>query len=110
MPRFLITIALAWSIAVPVRPQQAAAPGAGVVRVTTRMVEVSVTAVDGQGNPVSNLKADDFELYDQGALQQMLCGIASGAAGTPQLRRTRAALPRGCSQIPLVPRTNRRRR
>lgn len=45
-------------------------PVAGItIRTTTRLVDVSAVVVDKNGNPVTNLKKEDFELYDEGKLQ-----------------------------------------
>lgn len=42
-----------------------------VLRVTTRLVEVSVIVHDKKGQPVGGLSRDDFELLDQGKPQQI---------------------------------------
>jgi VWFA-related protein len=39
------------------------------VRVTTRLVQVSVVAHDKKGNPVADLRREDFTLLDEGHLQ-----------------------------------------
>lgn len=39
------------------------------LHVTTRLVDVSVVAVDKKGHPVSDLKPEEFEIYDNGRKQ-----------------------------------------
>ena len=41
------------------------------IRVTSKMVQLSVIVHDKNGNPVSGLKKEDFKLYDQGQLQKV---------------------------------------
>jgi len=42
-----------------------------VIRVTSKMVQLSVIVHDKDGNPVSGLNKEDFKLYDQGQLQKV---------------------------------------
>lgn len=50
--------------------QSAVSQGASpIVRVTTHLVQVSVTAVDSHGRPVHNLSPEDFEIEDEGVPQ-----------------------------------------
>jgi len=47
-------------------------PGADVtVRIETRLVNLNVKAVDAAGRPVTDLKLDDFEVYEDGVKQQI---------------------------------------
>jgi len=46
-------------------------PTQPAIRVTSKMVQVSVIVHDKDGNPVSGLKKEDFKLYDQGQLQKV---------------------------------------
>ena len=41
------------------------------LRVTTRLVDVGVVAVDKKGRPVTDLKQEDFEIYDDGRKQEL---------------------------------------
>ncbi len=45
--------------------------GAITLRVNTQLVEVSVVVKDSHGDPVTGLKAGDFELYDKGKKQEI---------------------------------------
>ena len=50
-----------------VQPPAAPASGPGVsLRVTTRLVDVNVVALDKKGRPIPDLKPEDFEVYDNG--------------------------------------------
>jgi VWFA-related protein len=53
------------------QPQNKQNPAPPSVRVTTRMVQVSVIVHDKDGNPVTGLTKDDFTLLDQGQRQQI---------------------------------------
>src|SRR5271155_3173278 len=57
------------------KPEQktAAAPAAQrpVLRTTTRLVQVSVIAHDGHGDPISDLTQEDFRLFDNGTEQKI---------------------------------------
>ena len=64
----------------PQAPAQAAQPGnappssqqpAAVVRVTTRLVLVDVVALDKKGSPLTDLKAEDFSLQEEGSDQKI---------------------------------------
>jgi len=54
-----ITIALA-----AVYPQNSPAQPGAVIRATTRLVEVHVVTRDNQGKPVTNLRSEDFRVFD----------------------------------------------
>jgi VWFA-related protein len=47
------------------------APTQPAIRVTSKMVQLSVIVHDKNGNPVSGLKKEDFKLFDQGQLQKV---------------------------------------
>jgi VWFA-related protein len=51
---------------------QSNSPDAGVtLRVNARLVDVGVVALDKKGRPVTNLKPEDFEIYDNGSKQNV---------------------------------------
>jgi VWFA-related protein len=52
-------------------PPAPTVPSGDVVRVTARLVQVSVTAQDKFGKPVTDLTQDDFTVLDQGATQKI---------------------------------------
>jgi VWFA-related protein len=51
--------------------KQQAAPPAAVVKVTTRLVQVSVIVQDKHGDHVSDLTRDDFQVFDDGKPQEI---------------------------------------
>jgi len=55
----------------PAGPANAAPPATPVVRVTSRLVQVSVVAHDGHGNPITDLTQEDFRLFDNGQEQKI---------------------------------------
>jgi VWFA-related protein len=76
------------SLAAPQVPSATAAPAPNqepnVIRSTTRLVQISVIAVDGKGEPMTGLKKEDFTVLDDGKPQKIsvfMC--ASPAPATP---------------------------
>ncbi len=69
MPRSLLALLLAGSLAAqtPPPPQQDAV----VIKSTTRLVQVSVVVHGKKGEPVADLKKEDFVLYDKGQEQKI---------------------------------------
>lgn len=67
---FLILAALL-ATPVPLVPQSAPAQEGSVLRSTTRLVQISVIAQDGKGQPITNLKKEDFSLYDEGKREEI---------------------------------------
>lgn len=57
----------------PVHPadQQEAQPSGITLRVTTRLVDVNVVALDKKGHPITGLKPEDFEVDDNGVRQDI---------------------------------------
>lgn len=83
------------------------APESGfVLRTTARLVDVVVVAQDKKGHPVTDLKREDFEIYDDGDLQQIQfftpagSGSAVEPASTPALQSGPAALPANAPAVP----------
>jgi VWFA-related protein len=57
------------------------------IRSTTRLVQVSVVAVDKSGNPVTGLQKEDFTLTDQGAPQSIAVFASEAPApATPPVK------------------------
>lgn len=54
----------------PPPPQQQAGP-APAVRVTTRLVQISVIVQDSKGEPVTCLSKEDFQVFDKGQPQEV---------------------------------------
>jgi VWFA-related protein len=88
-------ISTAVATALPESPAHAAdqAPDlqapAYTLRLNARLVDVNVVALDKKGRPITNLKPEDFEIYDNGAKQkvhsfnQADAGSAAPAQPTP---------------------------
>jgi VWFA-related protein len=57
------------------------------LRVTTRFVEVGVVAESKQGEPVPDLKREDFRVFDQGREQQIASYAPAVAASRGPVRR-----------------------
>lgn len=56
----------------PAPPKDQSSPNAATLRVTTRVVQVSVIAQDGDGHPVTGLTQDDFKILDNGIPQKIV--------------------------------------
>jgi VWFA-related protein len=64
-------------------PELSSTPGSArdfTLHVTTRLVDVGVVAYDKKGRPVTDLKREDFEIYDNGKKQ--IVQYFSSAGGT----------------------------
>jgi VWFA-related protein len=63
-----------WSIVLSVSLLHGQTPNAdqGVLRVTSRLVQINVVVHDKKGEPVADLTKDDFELFDKGLQQKIL--------------------------------------
>ena len=60
--------------------------------IDVRLIEVTVTVTDAKGQPVRGLKAEDFELYDDGKRQVITnFDVADYGGPTPPAARTPAA-------------------
>jgi VWFA-related protein len=57
--------------ATPQSPVKAGSAQDGVIRVTTRLVQVSVVVHDKRGQPLRDLTKDDFSLFDKGQEQKI---------------------------------------
>ena len=71
-------ISTAKAVVLPDHPEQAPDPTANApqtaeatLRVNTRLVDVNVVALDKKGHPITNLKPQDFEVYDNGVKQDV---------------------------------------
>jgi VWFA-related protein len=47
-----------------------------VFRTTTKLVEVSVVAQDKQGKPIADLRREEFQVFDNGAPQEIRLFVA----------------------------------
>ncbi len=67
----------------PPAPPPAAASQAPVFRASTRLVQVNVVVHDKHGQPVTDLKKEDFTLLEHGKPQQIALFSMNDAAGAP---------------------------
>ena len=66
-----------------------------VIRSTTRLVQVHVVASDRQGNPVADLRKDEFQILDDGKPQPLALFVADVGAGAPAGTGSAAAAVEG---------------
>jgi VWFA-related protein len=83
IPAEIPEISVTGSPALPGAPDSPLSSGkkAFTLHVTTHIVSVGVVALDKHGHPVADLKAEDFQVYDNGRKQTVR--FFSHAAGTP---------------------------
>ena len=53
----------------PQKPKPTPEPEAEIIRINTNLVAVPVSVTDVEGNPVRNLKTEDFQLEEEGVQQ-----------------------------------------
>jgi VWFA-related protein len=87
-----ITTAIATGV--PDAPAQAAVGGTGsefALRTTTRLVDVTLVAYDKKGRPVTDLKASDLEIDDNGRKQEIryFTQAGSGTSSPPAVETAR---------------------
>lgn len=69
-------------------------PSEATLRVNTRLVDVNVVALDKKGHPITNLKPQDFEVYDNGVKQDIRSFMQTTAEAAPQVSNSApAAVP-----------------
>jgi VWFA-related protein len=76
-----ITVAQATGVpASPAIPTAALPDTSSPLRMSVRLVDISVVAYDKKGHPVTDLKPEDFEIYDNGLKQNMQSFSQPGGA------------------------------
>lgn len=90
----------------PVKPPQQT-PDDDVVRITTNLVQVDVTVTDKDGRPVTGLTPDDFEIREEGKLQQItdlsFIGAAAPKAVSPAEKPAKKGETRNAPAPPPIP-------
>ena len=92
---------------------QAPLPNTGfTLRTTTRLVEVAVVATDKHGHPITDLKPEDLEIYDNGRSQAVKDFAQAGmdVESASPARRRRSKREQRNRWRPTGPRRERRRR
>ena len=81
MPLLVAATALPWALAQsPTPPAQSGV----TLRTTTTLVQLSVAAHDSKGRAVTDLKKEDFEVFDNGKPQDIAVFTADTAAPAPR--------------------------
>jgi VWFA-related protein len=108
-------VSMSAATGVPDQPTNAGEPaGEGYsIKVTSRLVDVGLVAYDKKGHPVTDLKAGDVEIYDNGHKQQLRSfGLAANAVpavipgATPSTATPEAQQPTFANRAPDVPGTS----
>jgi VWFA-related protein len=86
-------------------PSPQKTPGEEVVRVTTNLVQLDVVVNDKDGNPVTDLRPEDFEVVEDKDKQQIsfFSYITLGATGTVSQPAVLSAGPGKSGTTPIVP-------
>lgn len=77
----------------PVEPPPDTQNSVMTLRVNTRLVDVNVVALDKKGRPITNLKPEDFEVYDNGVKQNVSSFMQTSAEPTPEAPEAPAPVP-----------------
>jgi VWFA-related protein len=64
-------------------PASGLQPAEATLRVNSKLVDVNVVALDKKGNPITNLKPQDFEVYDNGVKQNISSFMQTSAESAP---------------------------
>src|SRR5437763_8933072 len=72
MQKFWLVLAVVLLCAAAAFSQQRTpTPDNDVVKISTNLIQVDVTVTDSKGNPVSDLKPDEIEIYENGKRQDV---------------------------------------
>src|SRR5687767_5307097 len=86
---------LAALLLVSISSAQQVPPSPPVIRINVNLVQVDAVVTDSKGNPVTNLKAEDFEIFQDGKPQVItnfeFVDVRSGVRAVP----ARGPAPRG---------------
>lgn len=83
-----LTLSLAVSAAFAQKPTPVPIDERDVVKISTAVIQIDVTVTDRKGNPVRDLKPEDFEVYENGELQKVT-GLRFVSAGQNVASKTR---------------------
>src|SRR5579863_7832871 len=79
-------------------------PPETVIRINVNLVQVDANVTDGQGKPVTDLKADDFQILQDGKPQVITnFSYVNVHQGTSDAPRTRVAVVKGNAAAPPPP-------
>lgn len=97
-----LTASAAAGIGQTVRPTPTPTPrdDGEVVKITTNLIQVDASVTDSNGDPVTGLTANDFEIYENGQKQKITTfSFVSGAAPPP----SKAVAAANASDVPIPP-------
>src|SRR5687767_9113426 len=80
-------------------PTPTPTPDGEVVRISTNLIRRDVTVTDGKGKPISALRPDEIEIFENGE-KQKITGLTVVAAGRPDQRRNEQ--PRDGVPVPVA--------
>jgi VWFA-related protein len=75
-----------------------------VVKITTNLVQIDAAVTDKKGHPVTDLRAEDFEVYEDGRPQKITnfsFVSPESTAASPDKSRTAATRPQGGIETPV---------
>lgn len=91
----------------PAQPQSTTAEDDEVVRITSNLVQVDAVITDQKGNHVTNLRQEDFEIYEDGRPQKITnfsyVSMEARAAAASNTTVTAPTAPRDKNQPPVPP-------
>ena len=110
-PALALTLALLLPAAAqqPARPQDEPRDREEVVRITSNLVQVDAVVTDRKGQPVADLRPEEFQIYEDGRPQKItnfsFVSVAPGAEETspPPAGPSRAAARKGDPSSPVPP-------
>jgi VWFA-related protein len=73
------------------RAQQTAPESGFTLHISSHLVDIGVVALDKKGRPVTNLKPEDFEIYDNGVKQEVRSFEQAASATAPEPAAASAA-------------------
>lgn len=104
-PRTILALLLLFSVSLPVAGQSQTKPAEGkddVVRITTNLVQIDAV-VTKDGKPVPNLKAEDFEIYEDGKKQTITNFAYISNVSTAPKSAAPATSDKGGADVPTGP-------
>src|SRR4051812_28609934 len=84
-----------------------------VVKISTNLIQIDVTVTDGKGKPITDLKPDEVEIYENGRKQQIsnfsfVSSLRPDAEKTPAVGKAAVPVPVPVPQQVLRPEQIRR--
>ena len=100
----LLLISFASSTIIPMQAQQTGAPD-DVVRISTKLVQIDAVVTDKSGNPIKDLTANDFEVFQDGKPQKIVSVsfVNTEVSAQPVNVQQPAASPKPDKNAPLAP-------